>query len=71
MEKRLNPSIRTYIKKIQNKIIFKIKTGYYLKRFTTETIKFLGSTKGKTTENKNGKNVLNLEITISTFRNYY
>ena len=32
-------SIRTYINKIENRIIFKTKTGYYLELFTPETIK--------------------------------
>ena len=42
-----NPSIRIYINKIENKITFKIKTGYYLKRLTPETMKLFGSTKSK------------------------
>ena len=29
-EKTVNPSIRIYINKIENRITFKIKTGYYL-----------------------------------------
>ena len=44
-----------YINKIQNRIMFKIKTP--------ETIKLLGSTKSKITKDKNGENVLHLEIT--------
>ena len=42
-----NPSIRIYINKIENKIMFKIKTGYYLKLLTPETMKLCGSTKSK------------------------
>ena len=58
-----NPSIRIYINKIENRITFKIKTGYYLELLTPETMKLLGSTKSKITKNKNGENVPRLEIT--------
>ena len=58
-----NPSIRIYINKIENRITFKIKTGYYLKLLTLETMKLLGSTENKITKDKNGKNVPHLEIT--------
>ena len=34
-----------------------MKTGYYLKSLMPETMKLLGSTKGKITENQNGENV--------------
>ena len=51
------------INKIENRIKFKIKTGYYLKLLTHETIKLLGSNKGKITKNENGENVPLLEIT--------
>ena len=44
-EKTVNPSIRIYANKIENRITFKIKTGYYLELLTTETMKLLGSTK--------------------------
>ena len=37
-EKTVNPSIRIYINKIENRITFKIKTGYYLEVLTLETI---------------------------------
>ena len=36
--------IYIYIYKIKNRITFKIKIGYYLELFTTETMKLLGST---------------------------
>ena len=42
-----NPSIRIYVNKIENKITFKIKNGYYLELLTPETMKLLGSTKVK------------------------
>ena len=44
-----NPPVRVYVNKIENRITFKIKTGYYLKLLTLETMKFLGSTKSKIT----------------------
>ena len=55
--------MRNYVNKIENRSTFKIKTGYYLKLLTPETIKLLGSTKNKITKNKNDKNVAHLEIT--------
>ena len=39
-----NRSIRIYANKIENRIRFKIKTGYYLELLTPETMKFFGST---------------------------
>ena len=56
-----NPSIRLYVNKIENIITFKIKTGYYLELVTPETMKLIGST--KTTKDKNGENMPNLELT--------
>ena len=44
MEKTVNPSIRIYINKIENRITFKVKSGYYLEILTPETMKLLGST---------------------------
>ena len=58
-----NPSIRIYINKIENRITFKIKTGYYLELVTPETMKLLGSTKNEITKDTNGENVPYLEIT--------
>ena len=57
-----NPSIRIYINKIENRITFKIKSGYYLELLTPETMKLLGSAESKITRNKNGENVPHLEI---------
>ena len=56
-EKTINPSIRIYVNKIENRITFKIKTGYYLELLTPETKKLLGSTKSKITKYENGENV--------------
>ena len=57
-----NPSIRIYLNKIENRVTFKIKNGYYLELLTTETMKMLGSTVSKKTKDKNGENVPHLEI---------
>ena len=62
-EKTVNPSLRIYVNKIENRITFKIKTGCYMELVTTETKKLLGSTKSKITKNENIENVPNLEIT--------
>ena len=59
-----NPPIRIYVNKIENRIIFKIKTGFYLELLTSETMKFLGNTKNKITKDENGENVSNLVIRI-------
>ena len=56
-EKTVNPSIRIYINKIEIRIMFKIKTGYYLELLAPETIKLLESTKSKTAKNKNTENL--------------
>ena len=58
-----NPSIMIYLNKIENRIMFKIKTGYYLELSTPETMKLLGSTKSKINNDKNVENVPHLEIT--------
>ena len=57
-----NLSIRIYVDKIENKITFKIKTVYYLELLTTQTMKLLGRTENKITEDKNSENVPHLEI---------
>ena len=58
-----NPSIRTYINKIENRITFKIKTGYYLELLTPETMKLFESTKSKINKDGDGGNVPHLKIT--------
>ena len=59
MEKKTdNPSQRIYVNKIENRIRFKIKKGYYLKLLITETLKLLGSNKSKITKDKNGETCL-------------
>ena len=47
-----------YINKIENRITFKIKAGYYLELLTPEMMKLLGSAKNKTTKYKNSKTYL-------------
>ena len=36
-----NASIRIYVNKTENRIMFKIKTGYYHELLTPETLKYL------------------------------
>ena len=52
-----------YVHKIENRIMFEIKTGCYSELLTPGTMKLLGSTKSKITTGKDGKNVPRLEIT--------
>ena len=42
-----NPSIRIYVNTIANRIIFKIKNGYYLELLMPETMTLIGSTESK------------------------
>ena len=51
-----------YINRIENRITFKIKNGYYLKFLTPETMKLLGSTERIITKDKNGENLPHLEV---------
>ena len=44
--------MRIHINKIENRITFEIKTGYYLELLTPETMKLLESTKSKITKNE-------------------
>ena len=58
-----NPSIWIYVNKIENRITFKIKTGYYLDLLTPETMKLLWNSENKITKDRNDENVPYLEIT--------
>ena len=58
-----NPSVHIYVNKIENRVAFRIKDGYSLELSAPETMKLLGITKNKITKDKNGENVLHLEIT--------
>ena len=51
-----------YINRIENRITFKFKNGYYLELLTPETMKLLGSNESKITKDKSGENVTHLEI---------
>ena len=57
-----NPSIRIYVHRIENKITFKIKNGYYLELLTPETMKLLESIENKITKDKNGENIPRLVV---------
>ena len=43
--------------------MFKVKTGYYLKLLTSETMELLGSTKSKVSKDDKGENLPHLGIT--------
>ena len=72
-----NPSIRIYVNKIENRITFKIKNGYYLELLTPETMTLLRSTESKITQDKNGEQVPHLEVVelvlahCNIINNYY
>ena len=53
--------ILIYANKINNRIVFKIKTGYKLELLSKETMKLLGSTKDAIDVDKNNENVPRLE----------
>ena len=53
--------ILIYANTINNRIVFKIKTGYKLELLSKETMKLLGSTKDIIDADKNGENVPRLE----------
>ena len=58
-----NPSVQINVNKIENRVTIKIKNGYSLELLTLNTMKLFGSTKNKTTKDKNGENVPHLKIT--------
>ena len=51
-----------YVNKTENRITFKIKTGYYLQLLMPKTMKLFRSTKSKITTDENGENSPHLEI---------
>ena len=65
-----NPSIKIYVNEIENIIMYKIKTGYYLELLTPETMKLLGSPKIKIIKDENDENVSYLEITDVVLTHY-
>ena len=52
-----------YVNKIENRITFEFKTGYYLELLTPKSMNLLGSTEKKINKKKNGENDPHLEIT--------
>ena len=54
--------MKIYVNKIENRITFKIKTGYYLELLTPGTMKLPGSTKSKISFDENGGNVPHSKI---------
>ena len=56
-----NAPILIYPNTINNRIVFKIKTGYKLELLSKETIKLLGSTKDIIDSDKNSENIPRLE----------
>ena len=59
-----NPLRKIYTTKIENRIIFEIKAGYYIKLISSESIKSFGSTKSKITKDENSKNMPHLKYAI-------
>ena len=57
------PPVQIYVNKNHNRVPFKTKSGYYLELLTPKTMKLLGSTEKIIAKEKNGENVLQLEIT--------
>ena len=57
------PSVQIYVNKIENRVTFKIKSGYSLELLTPEAMKLVGTTENEIIRNKNGENVPHLEIT--------
>ena len=56
-----NAPILIYANTINNRIVFKIKSGYKLKLLSKETMKLLGNTKDIIDSDKNSENVPRLE----------
>ena len=54
------PSVQIHVNKIENRVTFKIKSGYSLELVTPETMKLLGNAKIKITKDENGENVPHL-----------
>ena len=51
---------RIYINKTEKRILFEIKTTFYLKLLTTGTMAFLERTKNKITKDNNSENVTHI-----------
>ena len=57
-----NPPIHIYINRINNRLVFKIKSWYKLELQMPETMKWFGSTKESIDKTKNGEDVSILVI---------
>ena len=57
-----NLSMKVYVNKTENRVTFKIKEGYSFELLTPKTMKLLGYTESKITNDKNGEKGLHLEI---------
>ena len=53
--------VQIYVKKIENRVVFKIKTGYELELLSPETIRLLGDTKKDADQEKDGEDAPKLE----------
>ena len=56
-----NPPVQIYANKIENRTVFKTKTGYKVELLTEETMQLLGSSKKDVNQNKDGEIVPRLE----------
>ena len=56
-----NTSVQIYPNKIENRIVFKIKTGWKLELLSSETMKLLRSTKKDVDPDKDGEDVPKLK----------
>ena len=65
-----NPPVRIFINKIENRITFDTKTGYYQYLLSPETMKLHDSTKHRITEDTNRENVPHFEITKVILAHY-
>ena len=57
-----NPSVQTYVNKIKNRIVFKIKIGYKFKLLSPEAMKLLRRSKKDFDQIKDGEDVPKLEF---------
>ena len=65
-----NPLIRIYVNVIENRITFRIKSGYYRELSTSETMNLLERTENEITKDKNGENIPHLEVTEALFSTF-
>ena len=64
-----NPPVQIYPNKIENRIVFKIKTGYKLELLTAETMKLLASGKKDVDKVKDGEYVPNRLVYCNLVKN--